>query len=242
MERRRVALTVGAVLEKSAPYAAALEDAGLDPEVMSAGSWAGRHPSWEAAAQAALRDKAGLVLAGGGDIDPSLLGRKAIHPTVADVDASRDRFERALFAEAWRRELPILAICRGMQLMNWCLGGTLVDDIDSEVAPRGLPKHHRQTEYGKERHELGHAIQVVPGSRLAAIMGAGELMVNTIHHQALDCVAAPLQVTATAPDGVVEAVEAPDRRFVLGVQFHPEAMVRHHPRFRALFEAFAAAL
>lgn len=230
-----VALTMGAIADRAVPYVDALQAAGLRVRVLGAAD----HTPEQAVA--ALRDVQGLVLAGGGDIDPALLGCD-VHPTVADVDPRRDAMECAVFRRAWERELPVLAICRGMQLMNWVLGGTLHADVDACVSPYGQPKFHRQTEYGKARHEIGHTIHIRPGTHLAEILGAGDVEVNTIHHQCLDRVADSLTVTAVAPDGVIEAVEVPNLPFVLGVQFHPEAMFRHHPPMLKLFAAFAQAV
>lgn len=230
-----VVLTVGRLLDRVIRYQDALQECGLEVRVVSP-----RDQS-ESDVERWMEGVQGLVLSGGGDIDPEH-GASEPHPTVGDTDPERDRLEHAAFHFAWERDLPVLAICRGMQVMNWALGGTLHADIDALVEPQGKLKLHRQTEYGKERHEVGHPIDVLPGTRLAEAMGAGTLDVNTLHHQALDRVADPLRVNAVSPDGIVEGVEAPDRPFVVGVQYHPECMFRHHPHHLKLFEAFARAV
>lgn len=227
---------MGSWIERSEPYVAAVEAAGMEARVLST-----RHFFGEEGARAALQGLDGVVLAGGGDINPELLGCADVHPTVADVETPRDVFEKAVFQRAWEAGMPMLCICRGMQVMNWVLGGTLHPDIDACVAPHGRAKYHRQTEHGKARHEIGHSIEVLPDTRLAEIFGAGRLQVNTIHHQALDRLAPGLIVSAVAPDGVIEGVEAPERPFALGVQYHPEAMFRHHPEQLKLFRALAGA-
>ncbi len=159
----------------------------------------------------------GLVLSGGEDLDPAHYGQEA-HPTVRDnIDPLRDAQELALFREAWSRGLPMLAICRGIQLVNVALGGTLWQDLPSDL-PGGLP--HNQTD---GRTARTHVVELTPGSRLAEAIGATRVEVNTFHHQAIRDLAPALVVTAQAPDGVIEGVETTGAApWLLGVQWHPE--------------------
>ena len=133
--------------------------------------------------------------------------------------------------------MPFLGICRGLQLINVGLGGTLYADIADQVP--GADKHDYYPDW--ERDYLAHPVEVDLGTRLADIIGGGKVDVNSLHHQSVDKVAADLVVTAKAPDGVVEAVELPDHPFGLAVQWHPEWLTAHS-RMRALFAAFADAV
>jgi putative glutamine amidotransferase len=172
-----------------------------------------------------------LLLTGGGDIDPALYGG-ATHPLLADVARERDLFEIALCHEALRRALPILAICRGAQVLNVALGGTLVQDIPSQIGERVL--HDRPV----ERWERSHDITILAESRLARILGGQAFSVNSFHHQAVKDLGRGLAVSALCPeDGVIEGIEAPEERFVLGVQWHPEAFWSHSEDFRGLFSS-----
>ncbi len=210
-------------------YVRAVELAGGVPVVL-APAGAALHP-------ALLSRLDGLVLTGGIDVTPRLYGEEA-HATVTDTSAERDEFEVRLVLEALARDLPLLAICRGMQLLNVALGGTLVQDIRTESGSAV-----RHDDFRRPRTDLAHSVSVKNGSRLHTLLGADEIEVNSLHHQAIARLAAPLVATATAPDGLVEAVELPARRFVLGVQWHPEAWWSEKPvgRFAPLFRALAAA-
>jgi putative glutamine amidotransferase len=148
-----------------------------------------------------------LMLAGGNDIDPQLYGASR-EPETEDPDGARDQLEIALLREAVARDLPVLAICRGLQLLNVAMGGTLIQHIDGHTCP-------------KQRE--AHPIRIAPGSRLAAIMDARDYIVNSRHHQAAGTVAPGVAITATSPDGVIEGLELPEKRFVVAVQWHPEA-------------------
>ncbi|MBM3318851.1 MAG: gamma-glutamyl-gamma-aminobutyrate hydrolase family protein [Candidatus Eisenbacteria bacterium] len=185
----------------------------------------------------------GLCLAGGGDPDPALYGQPR-RPGCGDPDPERDAMEMALLRRTRDGSLPILAICRGIQILNVAWGGTLIQDIGRERP--GAGEHYFTTGYARDH--IAHEIEVEPGTRLREILGAPRHAVNSIHHQALDRIASGLRVTARAPDGIVEAVEPEGRgrpaeqpgRFLIGVQFHPEEVVAHEP-IRRLFEAFVAA-
>jgi putative glutamine amidotransferase len=232
----RVGLTIGRYHDSATPYRQALEAAGLEVVVLPSTEVDGGHRE---AARHRLSDLDGVVLAGGGDIDPALLG-DAPHPTVYGVDRNRDEWERAVFDEAWSRAMPVFAICRGMQVMNWALGGTLHPDVDACCPPMGAAKSHRQTDLGFPRSARTHEVALVP-SRLRDILGADRIAVNSIHHQAVARVAGGLVVTALADDGVVEGFESASRDFALGVQFHPEELWRDEEAFARLFAAFGQA-
>jgi putative glutamine amidotransferase len=211
-------------------YIHAVEQAGMIPLVL---------PSLAdpALAERALAPVAGLVLTGGDDVAPALYDAEP-HPALGPVDPRRDAWELALVDAARARGLPVLAICRGVQVVNVALGGTLVQDIPSEV---DTDLAHRAAERAARTHEVA----VEPGSRLAAALGTTRLSVNSLHHQSLDRVAERLRVTARAADGVIEGVEtgADDPWLVLGVQWHPEELVdTPEPWDRRLFAAYAARL
>ena len=175
----------------------------------------------------------GLVVTGGAfDVDPSLYGGGDRHATVR-LKERRTRFEWAIARGAIDRDLPILGICGGQQLLNVVLGGTLIQHI-----PDGLPGAlaHEQP---NPRIEPGHEVSVVPGTLLHRITGAGSLPVNSAHHQAAERVGAGVVVSASAEDGVIEAIEDPRRRFCLGVQWHPEYGIS--PGDTALIAAFVTA-
>ena len=179
------------------------------------------HPVENATTLAALD---GLVLAGGSDIDPAIYGA-ARHPKTGSVDHARDAMELALLREALDRDLPVFAICRGLQLMNAALGGTLNQHIEGH-------RHPGQRD--------AHPITIAAHSELRSILGVDEFLVNSRHHQCLERVASGLVVVATAIDNVIEAVELRGKRFVVGVQWHPEDRVDGLDG--KLFEAFRDAI
>ena len=183
----------------------------------------------------------GLLLTGGEDIEPSRYGGP-VHSSVKDSEPRRDEFELALVREARARRLPILGICRGVQILNVACGGTLIQDIPTEVP--GALKHELDVP-PHEAFELAHEVWLDKDSALSRLMserleGADSCDVNSRHHQAVKQVAPGFQVSATAPDGVIEAIEDPSAGFCLGVQWHPENFWRTG-EFRSLFEGFAAA-
>lgn len=180
----------------------------------------------------------GLMLLGGRDVDPALYGEDR-HPATAVVAAPRDAYEIALVEAALARDLPILAICRGIQLLNVALGGSLVQDIPTQVL------QHLDHDPGGGASMIGHYIEVTPGTLLAELVEAeierdGFCAVNSRHHQALKKVGEGLKVTASSVDGVIEAVERPASRFCVGVQWHPESFWQSG-RFQGLFRGFLAA-
>ncbi len=183
----------------------------------------------------------GLLLTGGDDVAPGRYGEE-VHPAVIVVAPERDDFEIALIKEARARQLPILAICRGMQVLNVAYGGTLVQDIPTQV-PGALD--HGMKVPPHKAFDPSHEIWIEKDSLLAGLMkdrlaGGDSLEVNSRHHQAVNKLAPGFRVVATAPDGIIEAIEDPGARFCLGVQWHPENFYRTG-EFRALFEGFVAA-
>ncbi len=172
----------------------------------------------------------GLILSGGGDIQPASFGEED-SGLLKNVDEQRDRAELALACWALAEGLPLLAICRGIQVLNVMAGGTLIQDILTQV-----PNALSHSSISSPKSVVAHVVEVTAGSRLAALVGAGELGVNSAHHQAAQAVGAGLIVTARAPDGIIEALENPDHPFCVGVQWHPEAMVESYPVMRQLFE------
>jgi putative glutamine amidotransferase len=189
----------------------------------------------------ALADIDGLLLTGGDDVAPRLYN-EAAHPAVVEAEPGRDEFEIGIVREARTRNLPIFAICRGVQVMNVAFDGSLVQDIPSEI--RGaLP--HTLTVPPHQAYSLAHEVWIDQDTLLWTLMrerlsDADACEVNSRHHQAVKRVAAGFRISATAPDGVIEAIEDPGARFCMGVQWHPENFFRTG-EFRPLFEAFIEA-
>ena len=183
----------------------------------------------------------GLLLTGGDDVAPTRYG-EAAHAAVVEAEPGRDEFEMGLVREARTRDLPILAICRGVQVMNVACSGSLVQDIPSEIRgalPHSLPVPPHQS------YSLAHEVWIDKDTLLWRLMrerlsDADSCEVNSRHHQAVKRVAPGFQVSATAPDGVIEAIEDPATRFCVGVQWHPENFFRTG-EFRPLFEGFLEA-
>jgi putative glutamine amidotransferase len=210
-------------------YTAAARAAGLRPYIL---------PILEPAdAGAMLEGMGGLLLTGGEDVDPVHYGAEP-HRALGEVHAGRDAFELALVRAARERRIPTLAICRGVQIANVALGGTLVQDLPSEWPE---PLAH---DGDWERGTRVHAVHVTAGSRLAGLLGDVRLDINSLHHQAVGTVAPGLTSVAYAPDGVVEAVEWTGNDWWMeGVQWHPEELTRTKEGWdRALFAAFADAV
>jgi putative glutamine amidotransferase len=190
----------------------------------------------EMALGALLARADGLLLTGGGDVDPAFFGGDTANPTLKSVNCLRDTMElfltRRLLEDGQR---PVLGICRGCQVMNVAAGGTLALDIPTEIG--GVVNHSDPRQF-----DLVHAINVVPGSRLHALVGATEIRVNSSHHQAVKGLASRLRVAArSAGDGIVEAIELDSPQFFLGVQWHPERLHDKHEPSAALFRALVAA-
>jgi len=177
----------------------------------------------------------GFVLSGGGDVDPALYGGH-LDATVHSIDPERDAFECALIPLVLQADKPLLAICRGAQILNVALGGSLYEDI-----PSALPAALRHDWYPNiPRDYLAHTVEIEQGSRLAEILGTRKLRTNSLHHQAIRQPAPALEVVARAEDGVIEAVELPEKRFAIGVQWHPECLPEE-PAMQRLFSEFVNA-
>jgi putative glutamine amidotransferase len=188
--------------------------------------------------RALLQTIDGVLLTGGGDVDPAFYGEDR-HETVEDAEPGRDEFELDLARRAMEQDVPLLAICRGAQVLNVAAGGTLVQDIPTAVT---TDLSHSLTE---PKNCVAHDIQVAADSRLRSALGAAvsascACRVNSRHHQSVGKLGHNLHASATAPDGVIEGIEVPDATFCLGVQWHPENFWRTG-EFKPLFDAFVAA-
>jgi putative glutamine amidotransferase len=210
-------------------YIESIKRVGGDPRVVEAGT---DDPA------KVIAEVDGVLLTGGGDVDPALYHQPA-HQSFSAAEKGRDRFEIALVKHALEKNLPILAVCRGAQVLNVAQGGTLVQDIPSQVP--GAVDHSIET----PPFAMAHEVWVTKGSRLWAMMQeklieGDACQVNSRHHQAIAEPAPGFDVTATAPDGVIEAIEHPGAKFCVGVQWHPENFWRTG-EFRPLFEGFIEA-
>lgn len=214
---------------KMEDYLESVRRAGGEPIEVMAGSEVPEH---------LLARVSGLLLTGGGDIDPALYGEPA-HPAFQAAETGRDEYEIALARAAVAHGVPLLAICRGMQVLNVAMGGTLFQDIPSQIT--GALEHA----VPQPRAHIAHEVWVSEGSVLAALladhMEDGETChVNSRHHQSVRNAAAGFEITATAPDGVIEAMERPGGAFCVAVQWHPENFWRTG-EFRDLFEGLVKA-
>ncbi|MDQ7850568.1 MAG: gamma-glutamyl-gamma-aminobutyrate hydrolase family protein [Armatimonadota bacterium] len=191
-------------------------------------------PPLEEAIPELMERLGGILLTGGGRLPPGtfMTGRPA--PTLEAINPGRYAFERQLIRAAIARGIPLLGICRGMQMINETLGGRLIHNIVAAL-PHALQHYQRAPGW-----RPSHTISIAPDSRLAEIVGGMQAEVNSFHRQAVANPGSGLRVTALAPDGVVEAVES-GSGFVLGVQFHPEKMVNRQARWRRIFRALVAA-
>ena len=180
----------------------------------------------------------GLLLAGGVDMDPATFG-EAPHPALGRTDRARDAVELRLARWAIADRKPVLGLCRGHQVLNVALGGTLWQDIAAQV-PEAI-KHDYFPTAGYARDFLAHEISVAEGSRLAAAFDSEQVPVNSMHHQAVKTLAPGLQVSARSSDGLVEALESGTDHFLVGVQWHPEVFERSDERTRRLFKSFVTA-
>lgn len=218
MNPTRIAVTFGSEARLD-PYLAALEAVSLEPV---------RNPP-------SLDALSGLLLTGGSDINPKQYGSS--NNGSDEVDDARDELEMRLLREAMALDLPVFAICRGLQLFNVVCGGTLIQHLPTTDLHR---QRHKNAEAGN--HPAAHSVRVSPGTRLAEIIGPGEHEVNSRHHQAVERLGECLVVSATAMDGVVEALEQPGAAFAIAVQWHPEDRIFASAVDRKLFEAFAEAI
>ena len=177
----------------------------------------------------------GVLFSGGGDVHPERYGSDN-HSQVINVDEERDQVEISLFEEVMRREMPLLGICRGLQVINIALGGTLYEDLEDQ-RPNTL-KHDCWTDYPPDY--LSHSVKPNSNSQLIGIMGLEMIEVNSLHHQGIRELAPELDATAHSPDGLIEAVELPNYPFGLAVQWHPE-WLQEYPAMRAIFSNFVKA-
>ncbi len=183
---------------------------------------------------------AGILLSGGGDIEPSLYNQPP-RPTLGDVQPDRDHEEITISRWAGAEGKPLLAICRGIQVIAVAAGGTLYQDIPSQIPQATLHRYAYNNEENCPYEHLAHEVELTPSCRLAQIVQTTRFWVNSLHHQAVDSVPLPLQIAGRSPDGVVEVVEHPDHPFYCGVQWHPEVLVAEHDTARRIFEAFVQA-
>jgi putative glutamine amidotransferase len=203
--------------QKGLPYESALHRVGLETiRITPDAAWA-------------INGLGGLVITGGTDINPARYGQRP-DPSTDVPDDQRDEMEIQLIDAALRIGIPVLCICRGMQLLNVVHGGTLIQDLATSI-------NHVQ-----KNSLTAHSIDVMPATKLAGVIGAGRHEVNSRHHQAVGELGQGLIVTALADDGTVEAIELPDRNFVLAVQWHPEDQIDISPDAHQLFQAFASAV
>jgi putative glutamine amidotransferase len=221
------ATTDDSKIRLSLNYARSLEGAGLIPLIVP--------PLTNPTQVGEILDSAGgLLLTGGEDVDPKLYGA-APHPKLGAINPARDATELALLEAARDRRLPVLAICRGIQILNVACGGTLFQDLPSEHP--SVTQHDSQ----HDRSARTHDVTIVAGSHLAEATGTTLMAVNSYHHQAVNRIGAGLRVTAVAPDGVIEGVEVDDPSWwVLSVQWHPEDLTTDVRSWdRGIFKAFA---
>ncbi|HZN60013.1 MAG TPA: gamma-glutamyl-gamma-aminobutyrate hydrolase family protein [Planctomycetota bacterium] len=175
----------------------------------------------------------GLLLAGGGDVDPGLYGGAA-HETIANVNAERDASEIALARRVVETGVPLLGVCRGAQILNVALGGTLVEhlpDVVGDSVPHRTP----------DRQPTRHPVSVEQGSRLAGVLGATEINPTSLHHQAIRRLGSSLRVVARAPDGTIEAVESSEHPWLIGIQFHCEIRSGVDPTEQRVFDELVRA-
>ena len=209
-------------------YLASVEQSGGQPRVLEVSDSPGK----------VLNEIDGLLLTGGGDVDPVLYGEER-HETVEDAEPGRDEFEIDMARRALDANLPVLAICRGAQVLNVAAGGTLVQDIPSAVETE-LPHSIQEV-----KDQIAHDVAIEPGSKLQRALGnavssSHTCRVNSRHHQSVGRVGKSLKPSATAPDGVVEAIEGSEQDYCLGVQWHPENFWRTG-EFKGLFDSFIEA-
>ncbi len=179
----------------------------------------------------------GVIISGGGDIDPIRYGDTEVHEKTYGIHEGRDDLELTIAKEAVERDMPVLCICRGIQVLNVALGGTLIQDVPDQY-PSDI--EHRQQEAGVPKEDPGHRVAVTPGSLLERTYGSSEIEVNSFHHQAIKDLAPALEINGVATDEIVEAVSHSGSTWILGVQWHPEMMFRAHPEHLKPFQALVA--
>lgn len=181
----------------------------------------------------------GIFLTGGVDMTPGAYG-EVRHERCGRTDPARDTVEMELIRWAKADDKPVLGVCRGIQVINVALGGTLYQDLAAQYA--GAIKHDYFPPLGGyTRSSLVHDVRVAPHSRLAGVLGSLELPVNSMHHQGIKTLAPGLQPSVTAPDGLIEGIESPESPFLVGVQWHPEELADSQPSMQRLFSEFLEA-
>ncbi len=217
---------------KAQVYAAAIRAAGAEPIWLQPTDLLDPHTP-----EAVLATLDGVLFSGGKDIHPRYFGEPILEGVSVEIDEERDAAELPLARAAVAAGLPVLGICRGIQTLTVAAGGSLYQDLTLIGIDVGVHQQRGRLPDWQSAHEVG----LVPGSRLAGILEGERAETNSFHHQAVRLPAPGWLITARAPDGVIEGVEHPGHRFVVGVQWHPERMARHDRRQRRLFEAFLAA-
>jgi putative glutamine amidotransferase len=177
----------------------------------------------------------GLLLSGGIDLQPSTY-QEEVQATLTETDPELDKLELVLARWAYQENVPTLGICRGMQLLNVALGGTLYQDLATSYQ-----SNIQHANGSLSRNQLIHPIDITPDSRIHQVLGADNVMVNSIHHQAIKKVGKGIVVSGVAADGIIESIEIPERSFMLAVQSHPEELFRDYPVWTRLFRAFIVA-
>ncbi len=178
----------------------------------------------------------GILLPGGGDIEPSVYQGQR-HQTVSDIDEDRDRVELFLARTAVSQQKPLLSICRGMQVLNVALGGSLWEDVEL-LMPQAM---HHEFVNSHPRNHLAHNVTIEADSLLAKQLGSTETAVNSLHHQGVRRLASALRATAVAPDGLIEGIEVIDHPYAVGVQWHPENLIHNAPHMLGLFQGLVEA-
>lgn len=214
-------------------YLSCLGAAGAIPVILSCcdGTY-GSQPDFEAI----VNRFDGFLFSGGADIHPGLYGEELLD-CCGEIDPERDSFELPLMREALRQNKPVLGICRGQQLLNIALGGSLHQDFPSQLSPGVKLNHSQEEPYAAHVHQ----VNVIKGTPLHKLVQLDQLSVNSMHHQAVKKLADGLHSMAVADDGIIEAVYHTEKRFVVGVQWHPEYLGMHTPESEKIFVAFVDA-
>ena len=188
----------------------------------------------EAAWEEMLRRIDGLLLIGGGDVEPGEYGEEKL-ALCGDTVPARDKMELYLCRQALHLGMPLLGVCRGLQVLNVALGGTLYQDIAAQYGNALIHPRHDAPK------GLVHGVRIIPGTRLHAVTGLDAFCVNSRHHQGIKALGQGLSACAIAPDGLIEGIELPGKSFVMAVQWHPESLSAFRPEAQALFNAFTEA-
>lgn len=227
---------------KTSDQTPAIEILGLMPAYLNAIVAAGGVPVMiplglsDGDLQEIIQQMDGILLPGGGDIEPSVYQGNG-HPTVAGIDEDRDRVEFTVARTAVAKQKPLLAICRGLQVLNVALGGSLWEDVEL-LMPQAM---HHEFVHSHPRNHLAHTVTMESDSLLARQLGGTETAVNSLHHQGIRRLADGLRATAVAPDGLIEGVEVIDHPYAVGVQWHPENLIHTETHMLGLFRGLVEA-